>query len=75
MKLTWYLNGYTSVRTYETDASGAPIQTDLPYSLLVAHPSYDMWSLGVTPYQVLQLRHHIAIIDFTCLMHFSTFFD
>ena len=33
------------VRTYRTDESGAPIQSDLPYSLLLAHPSYDMWSL------------------------------
>ena len=40
------------VRTYNTDASGVPIQSDLPYSLLEAHPSYDMWSLGATLYQV-----------------------
>ena len=50
------------VRAYETDTSGAPIQSDLPYSLLLAHPSYDMWSLGVTLYQVLELvmHHHIT---------------
>ena len=51
------------VRTYRTDTSGAPIQGDLPYSLLVAHPSYDMWSLGVTLYQVIELSPYIAIID------------
>ena len=43
------------VRTYKTDICGAPIQTDLRYSLLLAHPSYDMWSLGVTLYQVVKL--------------------
>ena len=41
------------VRTYKTDISGAPIQSDLPYALLVAHPSFDMWSLGATLFQVL----------------------
>ena len=45
----------TYVRAYKTDAFGVPIQSDLPYTLLVAHPSYDMWSLGVTLYQVLEL--------------------
>ena len=50
------------VRTYKIDASSAPIQSDLPYTLLVAHPSYDMWSLGVTLYQVNELSHYIAII-------------
>ena len=43
------------LRTYNTDKSGAPIQSDLPYSLLLAHPTYDMWSLGVTLYQVIAL--------------------
>ena len=43
------------VRTYKTDMRGAPIQHDLPYSLLLAHPSYDMWSLGATLYQVCEL--------------------
>ena len=51
------------VRTYRTDTSGAPIQGDLPYSLLLAHPSYDMWSLGVTLYQVIELSPYVAIID------------
>ena len=46
------------VRTYKTDASGVPLQSDLPYSLLVAHPSFDMWSLGVTLYQVHELVIH-----------------
>ena len=46
------------VRTYRIDVSGAPIQSDLPYSLLLAHPSFDMWSLGVTLYQVLDLVIH-----------------
>ena len=46
------------VRTYRTDMSGLPIQIDLPYSLLLAHPSYDMWSLGVTLYQVNELVIH-----------------
>ena len=52
----------TCVRTYKTDKFGAPIQSDLPYSLLLAHPSYDMWSLGVTLYQVreLVLQHNIT---------------
>ena len=44
------------VRTYQSDASGVPIKSYLPYTLLVAHPSYDMWSLGVTLYQVLELH-------------------
>ena len=43
------------VRTYKTDLRGAPIQNDLPYRLLLAHTSYDMWSLGATLYQVLEL--------------------
>ena len=43
------------VRTFVTDSSGAPFLGDLPYSLLLAHPSYDMWSLGVTLYQVLEI--------------------
>ena len=52
--------GTIFVRTHITDASGAPILNDLPYTLLVAHPSYDMWSLGVTLYHVLELvNHHI----------------
>ena len=46
------------LRTHRTDISGALIQSDRPYTLLVAHPSFDMWSLGVTLYQV----HHIAFI-------------
>ena len=52
------------VRTYKTDTCGDPIQSDLPYTLLVAHPSYDMWSLGVTLYQVIELviHHNIAFI-------------
>ena len=69
------------VRTYKTDAFGAPIQSDLPYSLLVAHPSYDMWSLGVTLYQVLELvTHHnrtyliiliFSLISCTLESHYS----
>ena len=55
------------VRTYKTDA---PIQSDLPYSLLLAHPSYDMWSLGVTLYQVLELVTHHNI---TLLIVFNMF--
>ena len=55
------------VRTYKTDISGVPIQIDLPYSLLLAQPSYDMWSLGVTLYQVLDLSHYIAIIISLCI--------
>ena len=50
------------VRTYRTDMSGGPNQSDLPYTLLVAHPSYDMWSLGVTLYQVLELSLQIIVI-------------
>ena len=49
--------GTVYVRTYETDESGAPIQNNLPYSLLVADPSHDMWSLGVTLYQVIAFKH------------------
>ena len=59
------------VRTYVTDTSGAPIMGDLPYILLLAHPSYDMWSLGVTLYQVIQLSPYIAIIDLKWFMHFN----
>ena len=47
--------GFVYVRTYLADISGAPIQSNHPYSLLVAHPSFDMWSLGVTLYQVIEL--------------------
>ena len=50
-------NSTICVREYQADETGAPIQSDLPYSLLLAHPSYDMWSLGATLYQVLE---HIA---------------
>ena len=50
-------NGCTIfVRTYNTDDDGAPIKSDLPYSLLLANPSYDMWSLGATFYQVLEIN-------------------
>ena len=48
------------LRTYKSDMSGAPILNGLPYSLLAAHSSFDMWSLGVTLYQVLKIvNHHI----------------
>ena len=57
------------VRTYRIHASGGPIQSDLPYTLLEAHPSYDMWSLGVTLYQVLDLSYYCHGI--TYLMHFN----
>ena len=50
------------VRIHKTDMSGAPIQSDLPYSLLLANPSYDMWSLGVTLYQVRELSYH-SLLD------------
>ena len=48
------------VRTFKTDVFGAPVQRDLPYTLLQAHPSYDMWSLGVTLYQVLESEYIIV---------------
>ena len=49
-------NGSTvCVRSYNLDMSGVPIQHNLPLSLLVSHPSYDMWSLGVTLYQVPEI--------------------
>ena len=51
-------NSTIYIRTYKTDVSGAPIKSDLPFTLLLAHPSYDMWSLGVTLYQVLALVMH-----------------
>ena len=67
-------NGSTiCLRTYRTDTSGAPIQIDLPYTLLVAHLSYDMWSLGVTLYQVLDLSHYIAIR--ILFVYFNTSYD
>ena len=50
------------VRTYETDSSGVPIESDLPQSLLLAHPSYDMWSVGATLYQVLNNLNLSCII-------------
>ena len=52
------VNTAICVRTYKTDVSVDPIQSDLPYRLLLAHPSYDMWSLGVTHYQVIELIVH-----------------
>ena len=51
-------SGTILVRRYKTDEFGAPPESDLPYSLLLAHPSFDMWSLGVTLYQVLTLVIH-----------------
>ena len=50
------------VRKYKTDDSGVLIQEDRRPGLLLAHPSYDMWSLGVTLYQVIELLilHSIA---------------
>ena len=57
------------VRTYKTDVCGVPIQSDLPYSLLQAHPSYDMWSLGVTLYQV-HILMIIRNITYNDIQHF-----
>ena len=48
--------GTIYTRTYKIDECRAPVQNSLSYSLLLAHPSYDMWSLGVTLYQVLALN-------------------
>ena len=43
------------IRAHKTDEFGVPTHNDLSYSLLLAHPSFDMWSLGATLYQVLEL--------------------
>ena len=46
-------DGSTAVKTYKIDpVSAKPILTDLPYELVVANGSHDMWSLGVTLYQL-----------------------
>ena len=50
------------VRTYKTDDSGVLIQEDRRHNLLLAHPSYDMWSLGATLYQVLELLILLCIV-------------
>ena len=42
----------TVVRSYTSDEGGTPILEDLPYILLEANPSFDIWSLGVTLYQL-----------------------
>eukprot|EP01042_Synura_sphagnicola_P025602 gene25602-32911_t len=42
-----------AIRSYQTDKdTNEPITDGLPYSLLLAHPSFDMWSLGVTLFQL-----------------------
>ena len=39
------------------DDSGAPLKNNE----LEAHPSFDMWSLGATLYQVLKLKRRIIV--------------
>ena len=46
------VRGEPLVRTYKTDEKGLPIATGLEYTLVPAMPSFDMWSLGVTLYQL-----------------------
>ena len=41
------------VKTFRTDGDGNPITNGLPYELLPASASFDMWSLGVMLYLLL----------------------
>lgn len=41
------------IRSYQTcEITGKVVTTGLQYELLKAHPSFDMWALGVTMYQL-----------------------
>ena len=46
------VSGEPVVRSYTLDESKRPITSSLSYELLPAHPSFDIWSLGVTLYHV-----------------------
>eukprot|EP01042_Synura_sphagnicola_P000896 gene896-1001_t len=73
-------HGRAYPRSYPSDPEGNPVTDGLPYALVDAAPSHDMWALGVTLFQLfagepLFLMNHEGNIDETQLITLSHWKD